>query len=172
MEPDIENMTLDEYREYETEKERRLWDNVRSKISPTRYKGVEFNSSHRDKSVTLDFPHYYEDALLEKYQALPILLPCFRPSLPRNEHGYESPNTSNKVDIDSMIIAEYNLYIARQNKNPLNDHSSSFTPQFFAQPPNTPNTPMDKKDSDFDEILDDLFILGAENLRRMGQDKV
>ncbi|GKD24161.1 hypothetical protein Tco_1230375 [Tanacetum coccineum] len=30
---------------------------------------------------------------------------------------------------------------------------------------------MDKKDSDFDEILDDLFILGAENLRRMGQDK-
>ncbi|GKE30565.1 hypothetical protein Tco_1445949 [Tanacetum coccineum] len=70
-----------------------------------------------------------------------------------------------------MIIAEYNLYIARQNKNPLNDHSSSFTPQFFAQPPNTPNTPVDKKDSDFDEILNDLFILGAENLRRMGQDK-
>ncbi|GJW93672.1 hypothetical protein Tco_0173344 [Tanacetum coccineum] len=27
MEPDIENMMLDEYREYETEKERRLWDN-------------------------------------------------------------------------------------------------------------------------------------------------
>ncbi|GKB45701.1 hypothetical protein Tco_0896454 [Tanacetum coccineum] len=36
----------------------------------------------------------------------------------------------------------------------------------------TPNTPVDKKDSDFDEILDDLFILGAENLRRMGQEKV
>ncbi|GJS63309.1 hypothetical protein Tco_0677873 [Tanacetum coccineum] len=35
-----------------------------------------------------------------------------------------------------------------------------------------PNTPIDKKDSDFDEILDDLFILGAENLRRMGQEKV
>ncbi|GJY53143.1 uncharacterized FCP1 homology domain-containing protein-like protein [Tanacetum coccineum] len=31
---------------------------------------------------------------------------------------------------------------------------------------------VDKKDSDFDEILDDLFILGAENLRRMGQEKV
>ncbi|GKB16006.1 hypothetical protein Tco_0849929 [Tanacetum coccineum] len=28
MEPDIENMTLDEYRKYEAEKERRLWDNV------------------------------------------------------------------------------------------------------------------------------------------------
>ncbi|GJW93671.1 hypothetical protein Tco_0173343 [Tanacetum coccineum] len=81
MEPDIENMTLDEYREYETEKERRLWDNVRSKISPTRYKGVEFNSSHRDKSVTLDFPHYYEDALIENYYALsPLLLVSNLPS--------------------------------------------------------------------------------------------
>ncbi|GKA14192.1 hypothetical protein Tco_0693838 [Tanacetum coccineum] len=27
MEPDIENMALDEYREYEAGKERRLWDN-------------------------------------------------------------------------------------------------------------------------------------------------
>ncbi|GJT00557.1 hypothetical protein Tco_0821726 [Tanacetum coccineum] len=31
---------------------------------------------------------------------------------------------------------------------------------------------MDKKDSDLDEILDDLFRLGAENLRRMGQEKI
>ncbi|GJT16654.1 hypothetical protein Tco_0875360 [Tanacetum coccineum] len=128
METDIENMTLDEYREYEAEKERRLWDNARFKNSPTRYKGAEFNSSHRDKSVTLDFPHYYEDALLDKYYALPPLLPCFWPSLPHNEHGYESPSTSNKVDIDSMTIAEYNLYIAKQNKNLLNDHFYSFTP--------------------------------------------
>ncbi|GJT84535.1 hypothetical protein Tco_1066252 [Tanacetum coccineum] len=36
MEPDIENMTLDEYREYEAEKERRLWDNDRFKNSPKR----------------------------------------------------------------------------------------------------------------------------------------
>ncbi|GKC22149.1 hypothetical protein Tco_1024299 [Tanacetum coccineum] len=65
MEPNIENITLDEYREYATENERRLQDNVRSKNSPTRYKGAEFNSSHHDKSVTLDFTHYYEDALLD-----------------------------------------------------------------------------------------------------------
>ncbi|GJV63454.1 hypothetical protein Tco_1474282 [Tanacetum coccineum] len=38
---------------------------------------------------------------------------------------------------------------------------------FFAQPPNTPNTLVDKKDSDLDEILDDLFRTRAENLRRM-----
>ncbi|GJZ96515.1 hypothetical protein Tco_0668849 [Tanacetum coccineum] len=63
-----------------------------------------------------------------------------------------------------MPIAEYNLYIARQKKNPLSDHSYSFTAQFFAQPPNTPSPPLDKKDSDFDEILDDLFRIGAKNL--------
>ncbi|GJV44848.1 hypothetical protein Tco_1429384 [Tanacetum coccineum] len=80
MEPDIKNMTLNEYLEYEVVKEKKLWDNVRSKSSLT-----------------------------------------------------------------------------RQKKNPLKDHSDSFTPQFFAQLPNTPNTPVDKKDYDFDEILDDLF---------------
>nr|GEU40337.1 hypothetical protein [Tanacetum cinerariifolium] len=36
MEPDIESMTLNEYLEYEAEKERQLWDNFRSKSSPTR----------------------------------------------------------------------------------------------------------------------------------------
>ncbi|GJV59636.1 hypothetical protein Tco_1465736 [Tanacetum coccineum] len=172
MEPDIENMTLNEYLEYEAKKERRLWDNVRSKSSPTRYERADFNSSHRDKSISLDFPHYYKDAFIDKYYALPPLLPCFQPSQPHNERGNESPNTNNEVDIYSMKIAEYNLYIARQMKNPLNDHFYSFTPQFFAQPPNTPNTHVDKKDSDFDEILDDLFSVGAKNLRRMGQEKV
>ncbi|GKA67952.1 hypothetical protein Tco_0767869 [Tanacetum coccineum] len=103
MVPDIENMTLNEYLEYEAEKERRLRRNVRSKSSPTRYEGADFNSSHRDKSITLDFLQYYEDTFLDKY------------------------------------------YV-------------------FAQPPNTPNTPMDKKDFDFDEILDDLFRIEAENL--------
>ncbi|GKF17309.1 hypothetical protein Tco_0062227, partial [Tanacetum coccineum] len=35
MEPDIKNTTLNEYLEYEAEKERRLWRNVQSKSSPT-----------------------------------------------------------------------------------------------------------------------------------------
>ncbi|GJX72874.1 hypothetical protein Tco_0311469 [Tanacetum coccineum] len=147
MEPNIENMTLNEYLEYEAEKERRLWDNVLSKSSPTRYERADFNSSHYDKSISLDFLHYYEDVFINKYYALPPLLPCFRPSKPHNERGYESPNTNNEVDIDSMT-------------------------KFFAQPQNTPNTPVDKKYSDFDEIFDDLFNVGAENLRRMGQEKV
>ncbi|GJY01024.1 hypothetical protein Tco_0359176 [Tanacetum coccineum] len=54
--------------------------------------------------------------------------------------------------------------------NPLSNHSYGFTPQFFAQPPHTPNT--SKKDSDFDKILDDLFRTGAKNMKRMGHDIV
>ncbi|GJQ89799.1 hypothetical protein Tco_0000938 [Tanacetum coccineum] len=70
-EPDIENMTLNEYLDYEAEKERRLWDNVQS----------------------------------------------------------------------------------RRNTTP-------------------PNTPVDKKDFDFDKILDYLFRIEAKNMKRMGQDKL
>ncbi|GKB65605.1 hypothetical protein Tco_0921791 [Tanacetum coccineum] len=110
MEHDIENMTLNEYLEYEAEKERRSWWNVQSKSSPTRYEGADFNSSHCDKSVTLDFMHYYKDTLIDKYYVLPPLLPCFRPSQPHNEFGYESPDENDNVDIESMTIAEYNLY--------------------------------------------------------------
>nr|GEY67605.1 retrotransposon protein [Tanacetum cinerariifolium] len=51
MEPDIKNMTLNEYLEYEAVKEMRLWDNVQSKSSPTRNERADFNFSHRDKKV-------------------------------------------------------------------------------------------------------------------------
>ncbi|GJZ82166.1 hypothetical protein Tco_0647160 [Tanacetum coccineum] len=47
-----------------------------------------------------------------------------------------------------------------------------WTLKFFTQSPHTPNTLVDKKDFDFDEILDDLFRIGAENLKRMGHDTV
>ncbi|GJS72668.1 hypothetical protein Tco_0705509 [Tanacetum coccineum] len=49
MEPDIENMTLDEYREYEAEKERRLWDDVRFRRSLTYYNEADVDSFHRNK---------------------------------------------------------------------------------------------------------------------------
>ncbi|GJW38498.1 hypothetical protein Tco_0064343 [Tanacetum coccineum] len=49
MEPDIKNMTLNEYLEYEAKKERRLWDNVRSNSSPTR-------DTNHESSNLLNFP--------------------------------------------------------------------------------------------------------------------
>nr|GEZ50069.1 hypothetical protein [Tanacetum cinerariifolium] len=78
--------------------------------------------------------------------------------LTNNEFGYESLDENEEADIESMTIADYNLYIGRPNlkKNPLTGHSCGFTPQFFAQTPHTLNTSVDKKDSGLDEILDDL----------------
>ncbi|GJS32189.1 hypothetical protein Tco_0530571 [Tanacetum coccineum] len=89
MNHDIENMMINEYLEYEAEKERRLWRNIQAKSSPT------------------------------------------RPPQPHNGCGYKSPDENDDVNIESITIAEYNLYIAKQGlvKNPLNDHSYGFTPQ-------------------------------------------
>nr|GEW56603.1 hypothetical protein [Tanacetum cinerariifolium] len=163
MEPDIKNMMLNEYLEYEAVKERRLWDNVRSKSSPTRYETANFNSSYHDKSICLDFPHYFEDAFIDKYYALPPLLLCFRPSQPHKECGYESPNTNDKVDINSMTVAKYNRYIAKQMKNPLNDHS------YRAEKLGRMGQEKLQNGCNVDTSKD---TIGAENLRRMGQEKI
>ncbi|GKE21036.1 hypothetical protein Tco_1432548, partial [Tanacetum coccineum] len=49
--PDIENMTMNEYLEYEATKERQLWDDVRSRRrSPTNYDEAYVDSFHRNKS--------------------------------------------------------------------------------------------------------------------------
>ncbi|GKE44656.1 hypothetical protein Tco_1471940, partial [Tanacetum coccineum] len=52
MEPNIDNMMMSEYIEYEAAKERRLWDDVRSRRSPTHYDEADFSSSHQNKSNT------------------------------------------------------------------------------------------------------------------------
>ncbi|GJW04049.1 hypothetical protein Tco_1562905 [Tanacetum coccineum] len=49
MEPDIENMTISEYLEYEAAKERRLWDDVQSRRTPTNYNETDVDSFHRNK---------------------------------------------------------------------------------------------------------------------------
>ncbi|GJX24483.1 hypothetical protein Tco_0228928 [Tanacetum coccineum] len=159
--PDIENMTMNEYLEYEAAKERQLWDDVRSRRSPTNYNEADVDSFHRNKSKTFSYP--YSHNLAPSH-------PCFLPVQPYLKNYLVSTNEGNDVDIESMTIAEYNLYVSKQGlgMNPLNNHSYGFTPQFFAQPPHTPNT--SKKDFDFNKILDDLFRTGAENMKRIEQD--
>ncbi|GJR91287.1 hypothetical protein Tco_0215298 [Tanacetum coccineum] len=73
-EPDIENMTPNEYLKYESEKKIRLWRSVRPKDSPTGYKKADIDSFHRDKSRTFNYPYYYEDIEIEKYHELSHLV--------------------------------------------------------------------------------------------------
>ncbi|GJT89749.1 hypothetical protein Tco_1078594 [Tanacetum coccineum] len=60
MEPNIENMTMSEYLEYEAVKERILWDDVRSKRSPTHYDEADFSYSRRNKSNTFYYPYSHD----------------------------------------------------------------------------------------------------------------
>ncbi|GJS62207.1 hypothetical protein Tco_0656991 [Tanacetum coccineum] len=130
MEPDIENMTLNEYLEYEAEKERRLRRN---------------------------------DVEIDKYHDLPPLHPCFQSTQLYTEDGLVSYNESDEVDIDSMTIEEYELYIAKQGprKNPLNDHCYNFTSNFCDQLPCIPNPQPDDEELSFEEDIND--INGWEN---------
>ncbi|GJQ96842.1 hypothetical protein Tco_0007981, partial [Tanacetum coccineum] len=116
MEPDIENITMSEYIEYEATKERRLWDDVRSKRSPTHYDEADFSSSRRNKSNTFYYPYSHD------IPPLPVQ------SYPKNY--LVSTEVSNDVDIENMTISEYNLYVAKQglDKNTLNNYSNGFTP--------------------------------------------
>ncbi|GJU67670.1 hypothetical protein Tco_1253929 [Tanacetum coccineum] len=115
MEPDIENMTMNEYLEYEAAKERQLWDDVRSRRSPTNYNETDVDSFHRNKSKTFSYP--YSHNLTPPH-------PCFLPVQPYYKNYLVSTNESNDVDIENMTIAEYNLYIAKQGLgiNPLTEN--------------------------------------------------
>ncbi|GKC62368.1 hypothetical protein Tco_1094966 [Tanacetum coccineum] len=146
MEPDIENMTLNEYLEYETDKESRAFD----------------------------YLHYHEDNEFNKYHGLPPLHPCFQSAQSYTKDGSVSSNPSDEVDIDSMTIAEYKQYVAKQclKENPLNDHSYSFTPNFCNQSPYTPNPQPDDKEFSFEEYYNNWVKIGVENLRKQEEDKV
>ncbi|GKC99899.1 hypothetical protein Tco_1170174, partial [Tanacetum coccineum] len=60
MEPDIDNMMMSKYLEYEAAKERRLWDDVRSRRSPTHYDKADFSSSRQNKSNTFYYPYPHD----------------------------------------------------------------------------------------------------------------
>ncbi|GJT74928.1 hypothetical protein Tco_1041653 [Tanacetum coccineum] len=120
-------MTLNKYLEYEAKKERRLRKSARSKRNPTIYEEADFNSFHQNKNRAFDYPYYHEDIEIKKYHTSHPLHPCLESALPYSEGGLMSSNTSDEVDIDSMTIAEYESYIAKQGRkiDPLNDHSYS-----------------------------------------------
>nr|GFA53165.1 hypothetical protein [Tanacetum cinerariifolium] len=104
MKPSIVNMTKNEYGEYEAAKERQLWDNVRSIISPINYDEADFDSFHRNKSNTFSYPYS---------RKLPHPRPFSLHVQPYPKNYLVSTNMSKDVNIDSMTTAEHNLYVAK-----------------------------------------------------------
>ncbi|GKE14959.1 hypothetical protein Tco_1422536 [Tanacetum coccineum] len=146
MKLDIENMTINEYLEYKAVKKRQLWDDVRSRRSLTKYDEADFDSFQQNKSSTFNYLYSHN---------LPPPHPCSLHVQSYPKSYFVSTNVRNNVDIECMTIAEYNIYVAKQSlrKNPLNNHSYGFTPQFFAQPPHTTNIPdsIGERDGDLEE---------------------
>ncbi|GKA08457.1 hypothetical protein Tco_0687788 [Tanacetum coccineum] len=119
MEPDISNMTLNEYLMYQG-----------------RHKGLE-RSCTSSKSVApvrnRILVYHDSDELDEEYCSLPPLLPCFQTPQPCATLNPFHHNNHSEVDIESITLEEYARYEL----------------------------------AIFDEILDDLFRIGAENIRKM-----
>ncbi|GKE13822.1 hypothetical protein Tco_1421399 [Tanacetum coccineum] len=105
----------------------------------------------------------------EEYCTLPPLLPCFQTPQPCGIINYVHHNSHNEVDIDNMTIEEYARYELTMStmKSEIQVPTQGFTSQFFNQSQHTPNPPLDKEDSSLDEILDDLFKIGVENLKKI-----
>ncbi|GKA05932.1 hypothetical protein Tco_0685052 [Tanacetum coccineum] len=165
MEPDIENMTLNEYLMYQgmyRNLERSCTSRNRiacSKVAPVMYKN-------------LVYPDFDEED--EEYSMLPPLPPCFQTPRPCTKINYISHNVENEIDIHSLTLAEYDVYMTIQclMKSDVHDMTHGFTPWFFDQSPQTPNPPLDKKDFSFEEIINDLFRIGGENLISMEHEEV
>ncbi|GJV07524.1 hypothetical protein Tco_1345180 [Tanacetum coccineum] len=69
MEPDIKNITISEYLEYEAAKERRLWDDVRSRRSSTNYNEADVDSFHQNKraeNIKRMGQHIVQDSIWEQ----------------------------------------------------------------------------------------------------------
>nr|GEV60848.1 hypothetical protein [Tanacetum cinerariifolium] len=136
-----------------------------------RHKGLE-RSCTSSKSVALAgnrilvYPNSDEED--EEYCSLPPLLLCFQtPQLSATLNPVHHNNHS-EVDIESMTLEEYERYaLAMSIIKKIQVPTQSFTSQFFNQSQHTSNPLLDKEDSSLEEILDGLFKIRVENLRKI-----
>ncbi|GJY61883.1 hypothetical protein Tco_0462540 [Tanacetum coccineum] len=103
----------------------------------------------------------------EEYYSLPPLLPCFQTPQPCAIINSMHHNSHNEVDIDNMTLEEYARYKLAMSsmKSVIQVPTHGPTSQFFNQSQHIPNPPLDNEDSSLNEILDDLFRIGVDNIR-------
>nr|GEY67335.1 hypothetical protein [Tanacetum cinerariifolium]GEZ65514.1 hypothetical protein [Tanacetum cinerariifolium] len=117
MEPDINNMTLNEYLMYERHRDLARSYTFRKSVAPVRNRIIVYSDS---------------DEEVEEYCSLPPLLSCFQTPQPCATFNFVHHNNHSEIDIDNITLEEYARYELAL----------------------------------LDEILDDLFKIRAENLRK------
>ncbi|GJT52636.1 hypothetical protein Tco_0978793 [Tanacetum coccineum] len=150
MNPDIDNITLNEYLMYERHRDSARNYTPRKSVAPVRNRILVYPDSDKE---------------YEEYCSLPPLLPRFQTPQPCATFNSVHHNSHSEVDIDNMTLEDYVRYelAISSMKSEIKVPTQGFTSQFFNQ---APNPPLDKEDS-LDKILDDLFKIGAENVRKM-----
>ncbi|GJR26526.1 hypothetical protein Tco_1102758 [Tanacetum coccineum] len=128
---------------------------------------TSWNSVAPVRNKILVYPNSNEED--EEYCSLPPLLPCFQTPQPCATFNSVHHNSHSEVDIENTTLEEYARYELAMStmKSEIQVPVHGFTSQFFNQSQHTPKPPLDKEDSSLDEILDDLFKIGAENISKM-----
>ncbi|GJU64724.1 hypothetical protein Tco_1246559 [Tanacetum coccineum] len=116
-----------------------------SKVATVRYQESYFDPLYHGRDEVLEYPESNKEINVDEYYRLPPLHPCFQTPQPCTIFNFISRYSSEEVDIDSVTLEEYELYKVAMSK---------------------------RKRSQLEEILDDLFRIRVENLKRMEQEEV
>ncbi|GKE81230.1 hypothetical protein Tco_1551230 [Tanacetum coccineum] len=152
-EKDIENMTIVEYMKYEAEMNKRSKRGAQSYF-PTRYEDTDIGFFHHDKSRVLDYLHDSDDAKIDAYYDLPLLLHCFKYVQPHTEYRYEPF----KEDNDCISDDE-----SETSKQRMINHTDDYKPY-------TPKPQPEDGELSSEEDLDDWLKIEMEK-HMCGQDK-
>ncbi|GJY79655.1 hypothetical protein Tco_0485456 [Tanacetum coccineum] len=152
-EVDIESMTLEEYARYEL-----AMSTIKNEIQVPTQGAKNIRNMEHEVPNRCDDINGYEDCDHENGELLD--LPTF---FARRHKGLERSFTSSKsVALVRNIILVYHVSDEEYEEFPLKvSHPSFSIITTYA------NLTLDKEDSSLDEILDDLFKIGVENLRKM-----
>ncbi|GKF23181.1 hypothetical protein Tco_0075503, partial [Tanacetum coccineum] len=95
MEPDINNMTLNEYLMYERHRDSARSYTSGKSVAPMRNRILVYPDSDEED---------------EEYCSLPPLFPCFQTPQPCATFNSVHHNSNKEVDIDNMTLEEYARY--------------------------------------------------------------
>ncbi|GKD34884.1 hypothetical protein Tco_1250393, partial [Tanacetum coccineum] len=112
-------MTLNGYLDYEAEKERRLWDNVRSRRSPSNYDEADVDSFYQNKNVERIRQFHTPNVLDIIEDVIQPLIPTTLHTTPPNE-DYVAPATKPILDelLEDKIL---NVAMVDEEADPTRD---------------------------------------------------
>ncbi|GJU45761.1 hypothetical protein Tco_1203027 [Tanacetum coccineum] len=117
------------------------WDKILGRHKDLERSCTSWKSVSPVRNRILVYPDFNEED--EEYYSLPQLLSCLQTPQSCATFNFVHRNSHSEVDIENMTLEEYARYELAMS------------------------TIKNKEDSNLDKILDDLFRIGAENIRKL-----